>query len=213
VGAADSRTEQWQREFLAHTGGLTERIGMLLPPDADGLTVLDKPVPRPYWGPNDRPATIDDAIAHLMHRTRPGEHLNLAQMLTVVLALEALCQPTAAAFPTVHEHSAEAATALLAVRVRLRPFNDGSRHRHPVSPPVAQAAIRLRDALAGGEGKVPDEVKASIAAATQRLPLICRNLAGIAEAWSKRGAMFAPAVDLPVREDRVRERLAGRVGP
>jgi hypothetical protein len=157
--------------------------------------------------------TVGDAMVALAHHTRPGTNLSVAEVLAVCIAAETACRHTPVTGDGPPAIAEAAADAWRQVRVALRPINDGSRQRHDTRPVVVAAAIRLHDSVITGR---PDASSSDDLAplpglhkATQLLPAIAEQLRHQVQQWPATGQLRAYAADLPSREDRVAQQLAG----
>jgi hypothetical protein len=225
---ADTAAEGADAEPLApyvHLLGacvLVERTGAIEPPSAQDAQLLDRAIPAPLsQAPGTAAERITEAMAGLIHHTRPGTSLSIAEALAVCIAAETLCA-TAANLPDREQSEAgdlkSAAHAWRQVRTELHPFNDGSRHRHEQRPTAVAWAIRLHDTLRQttfvapapqdhtrtSEPNVSDAVSACIA----QLPELGQHLCELIQQWPATGQVLAYAQQLPHREDRLAQRLA-----
>jgi hypothetical protein len=189
-----------------------ERTGAIEPPTARQAWLLDRPLPSPVAAQEATPDTVGDAMVALAHHTRPGTNLSVAEVLAVCIAAETTCQHT----PVSEESGpalAEAADAWRQVRAALRPINDGSRQRHDTRPMVVAAAIRLHDSVMTGlpDASSSDDLRPlpGLHTAIQLLPAIAEQLRQQVQQWPATGQLCAYAADLPSREDRVAQQLAG----
>jgi hypothetical protein len=205
---------------------LVERTGAIEPPTAEQARLLDRAIPTPLSQPPGTVAErITEAITGLIHHTRPGMNLSIAEVLAVCLAAETLC----AAAASLHDRDQlesdglkSAAHAWGQVGIELRPFNDGSRRHHEDRPTVVAWAIRLHDALlqttSTRAATAPEDpaieaardVDDAVFACIQQLPTLGQHLCGLIQHWPARDQVLAYAQQLPRREDRLDQQLAGR---
>lgn len=196
---------------------LVQQTAALTPPNRADAALLDRPVPG--WsttGAFDPAAAVPDAVAVLVQATaQPPEPVSIAEVLAYTLAAQTLSSAAAHLHPAGRPEPGAgqaAADAWRAVRVVLRPFHDGSRHRHPHAPAAVQAAGRLHTTLSRD---IPEPaawsqaLRSAVAAGAQHLPTLAAHLDRIVRSSAETGALLAYAVDLPPREDRVSEHLRG----
>lgn len=204
---------------------LVERTGVIEPPTAEHARLLDRGIPTPLSQPPGTPAErITDATAGLIHHTRAGTNLSIAEVLAVCIAAETLCatasilhQPTELESETLKS----AAHAWRQVGIELQPFNDGSRHRHEDRPTLIAWATRLHDTLrqptptnlatAPGDCATQDArgVGDAVAACIPQLPTLGQHLCELIQQWPATGQVLAYAHQLPYREERLDQQLAG----
>ena len=203
---------------------LVERTGAIEPPTAEDARLLDRAIPPPLSQPPGTPAErITEAIAGLIHHTRPGTNLSIAEVLAVSIAAETLCATAA----TLHhdelksESLKSAARAWRQVGSDLRPFNDGSRRRHEDRPTVVTWAIRLHDTLrrttptlvaTAPKDRVTRDARDvcdAVSACVPQLSTLGQHLCKVIQQWPARGQILTHVQQLPYREDRLDQRLAG----
>ncbi|WP_375502684.1 hypothetical protein [uncultured Jatrophihabitans sp.] len=185
------------------------RDAALDPPTGSGSVILDAPIPgqavaEPIWAEG-----VLNAVADLVRATRPeSEPLTIGQTLAVTLAAEQLAVRAAelvgSTTPVAGARALDAAKAWRAVRVELRPFNDGTRRPQDYMPPVVQVAERVHAMTTIGfhASGLPGRQQAEIAAAAQHLPTLAINLSRTVQQWADGGMLLASDRDLPPREDR-----------
>jgi hypothetical protein len=201
---------EWLAE-VGHQAVLVQQAAALQPPTRDDAVVLDRPVPGPAAESSADPAlVVPDAVGVLLRATaRASDPPSVAEVLAYTLAAQTLSS-TAERLGPAGASAAErprAADAWRAVRVALRPYDDGSRHPHEHTPAGVTAAGRLHAVLSAVE---PDpatwtaSLRASVAAGAQHLPgLASQLLYRTVRSWADTGALIAYARDLPPREERV----------
>ncbi|MHA3700732.1 hypothetical protein ACXR2U_00990 [Jatrophihabitans sp. YIM 134969] len=197
-------------------GAVVSRFAALDPPNAEHAAVLDRPVPDPFPNVGSHSARIDEAVAGLVHSTRPGTGPHsVAAILAVTIAAETLCRATARPGDGDAADVQKAAVAWSNVRSAFAPFNDGSREPQTVRPVAASYALSVNrvlhharvqeqvDGVGSGILVVAPEV-------ARRLPVIARHLGAAVVEATNGGRLLAHACDLPLRESRVEQFLAGR---
>jgi len=213
-------------EHVRRAGILVERTGAIEPPSASDARPLDRAIPSPLSQPPQQPADrITEAMAGLVHYTRPGAQLAVAEVLAVGLAAETLCVSAATLHSPNHpqfEAMTSAGQAWRRVGVALQPFNDGSRHRHDDLSTAVGWAIQLHETLRqtnvtgvqiahdGGPLNGKGDIRDGVAACVAQLPELGANLCELIQGWPRGGRVLAYAQQLPPREDRIREHLDGR---
>jgi hypothetical protein len=207
-------------EWLAQVGHqavLVQQAAALQPPTRADAVVLDRPVPGPPAQSSiDAALVIPDAVGVLLRATaRASDPPSVAEVLAYTLAAQTLSS-TAERLGPAGASAAErpgAADAWRAVRVALRPYDDGSRHPHEHTPPGVTAAGRLHAVLSTVE-PAPEtwtaSLRASVAAGAQHLPTLASQLLyRTVRSWADTGALIAYARDLPPRDERVAAYLRG----
>jgi hypothetical protein len=169
---------EWLAE-VGHQAVLVQQAAALQPPTRDDAVVLDRPVPGPAADPA---LVVPDAVGVLLRATaRASDPPSVAEVLAYTLAAQTLSS-TAERLGPAGASAAErprAADAWRAVRVALRPYDDGSRHPHEHTPAGVTAAGRLHAVLSAVE---PDpatwtaSLRASVAAGAQHLPGLASQL-------------------------------------
>lgn len=209
---------EWLDEIDTHTLWIGHDASRLPPPPRD-LAILDTPLPahRTTGDPvgHDAASQVIDATATLLQATRHrSPPLSISAVAAATIAAESLAA-------TAHRlrldstgagDAATAARAWAAVRVTLRPLHDGSRGPQPEASTLLDAAARLNQQLrliAADPDDVTATTRAAVGAAAQQLPAIAANLQTAASAWAASGRVLAFARDLPPREDRITQHLAG----
>jgi hypothetical protein len=124
---------QWLTE-AGHQAVLAQQAAALQPPTRADAVILDRPVPGPPAESPIEPAlVVPDALGVLLRATaRASDPPSVAEVLAYTLAAQTLSS-TAERLAPADAASAErppAADAWRAVRVALRPYDDGSRHPH-----------------------------------------------------------------------------------
>ncbi|HEY3717780.1 MAG TPA: hypothetical protein VGL39_24915 [Jatrophihabitantaceae bacterium] len=210
VPAADWLSDVQRQAVLVQLSAATQ------PPTRTAATILDRPVAATLTSRHSDADLVRTATAVLVAATsKPSQRRSLAEVLAYTLAAETLASAAEALRHAGTEATPAQATAAdgwRAVRAALRPFNDGSRHRHDVAPPAVDAARRLQAALrhAGSRPSTwSTPLRVAVAAASQHLPTLATQLHRTACSWADTGALFAYARDLPFRPQRVAEHLAG----
>src|SRR4051794_33840580 len=207
-------------EWLAEVGQqavLVQQAAALQPPSRADAVVLDRPVPGPAADSSTDPAlVVPDAVGVLLRATaRASDPPSVAEVLAFTLAAQTL-SATAERLAPADASAAQrprAADAWRAVRVALRPYDDGSRHPHEHTPPGVSAAGRLHAVLsaAGSDSATwTASLRASVAAGAQHLPTLASHLLyRTVRSWADTGALIAYARDLRPREERVAAYLRG----
>jgi hypothetical protein len=207
---------EWLAE-VGHQAVLVQQAAALQPPSRADAVVLDRPVPGPAAESSIDPViVVPDAVGILLRATaRASEPPSVAEVLAYTLAAQTLSS-TAERLGPAGASAAErprAAEAWRAVRVALRPYDDGSRHPHGHAPTGVTAAGRLHAVLSAVE---PDpatwtaSLRASVAAGAQHLPALASQLLyRTVRSWADTGALIAYARDLPPRGERVAAYLRG----
>jgi hypothetical protein len=213
LSAGEQPTSGPQLAYLRRTTVLVERTGAIEPPTARQAWLLDRPLPSPAAAHDPARDTVGDSMLALAHHTRPGTNLSIAEVLAVCIAAETVCRHTPVSEDSDPTLADAAADAWRQVRAALRPINDGSRQRHDTPPAVVAAAIRLHDSVVTGR---PDASSSDdpgplpgLHTAIQLLPAIAEQLRPQVQQWPATGQLHAYAADLPFREDRVAQQLAG----
>ena len=212
LSAAEQPTTGPQLAYLRRATVLVERTGAIEPPTARQAWLLDRPLPSPVAAHEATPDMVGDAMAALAHHTRPGANLSVAEVLAVCIAAETACRHTPVSEDSEPALADAAADAWRQVRAALRPINDGSRQRHDTRPVVVAASIRLHDCVVTGRpGASFDDLGplSGLHTAIQLLPAIAEQLRQQVQQWPTTGQLRAYAADLPSREDRVAQQLAG----
>jgi hypothetical protein len=212
LSAGEHPTTGPQLAYLRRATVLVERTGAIEPPTARQAWLLDRPLPSPVATHEATPDTVGDAMAALAHHTRPGTNLSVAEVLAVCIAAETASRHTPVSEDSAPALAEGAADAWRQVRAALRPINDGSRQRHDTRPVVVAAAIRLHDLVVTGRSDaLSDDLGplSGLHTATQLLPAIAEQLRQQVQQWPATGQLRAYAADLPSREDRVAQQLAG----
>ncbi|HEX8081461.1 MAG TPA: hypothetical protein VF557_14715 [Jatrophihabitans sp.] len=213
LSAGEQPTMGPQLAYLRRATVLVERTGAIEPPTARQAWLLDRPLPSPVAAHEATPDTIGDAMVALAHHSRPGTNLSVAEVLAVCIAAETACRHTPVSADSGPALAEAAADAWRQVRVALRPINDGSRQRHDTRPVVVAAAIRLHDSVVTGraDASSSDDLGplSGLRTATQLLPAIAEQLRQQVQQWPATRQLCAYAADLPSREDRVAQQLAG----
>jgi hypothetical protein len=199
-----------QLAYVRRATVLVERTGAIEPPMARHAWLLDRPLPSPVAAHEATTDAVGDAMAALAHHTRPGTNLSVAEVLAVCIAAETACRhtPVSDGPPALAESAAD---AWRQVRAALRPINDGSRQRHDTRPAVVAAAKRLHDSVAAGQRRASNDsvMHSDLHSAIQLLPAIADQLRQQVQQWPATGQLRSYAADLPSREDRVAQQLAG----
>jgi hypothetical protein len=214
LNAGEQSTTGPELAYLRRATVLVEHTGAIEPPTARQAWLLDRPLPSPVAVQEATSDTVGDAMVALAHHTRPGINLSVAEVLAVCIAAETACRYTPVSEASEPALADAAADAWREVRAALRPINDGSRQRHDTRPAVVAAAIRLHDSVVTGR---PDASPSSgnleplpgLYTAIQLLPAIAEQLRQQVHQWPATGQLRAYAADLPSREDRVAQQLAG----
>ena len=211
LSAGEQPTNGPQLAHLRRATALVERTGAIEPPTARQAWLLDRPLPSPDVAHEAIPDTVGDAMAALAHHTRPGTNLSVAEVLAVCIAAETACRHTPVSEDSRSALAVAAADAWRQVRAALRPINDGSRQRHDTPPAVVAAAIRLHDSVVTGRQHSSDDPgpHSTLHSAIQLLPAIAEQLRQQVQQWPATRQLRAYAADLPSREDRVAQQLAG----
>jgi hypothetical protein len=210
VPAAEWLNQVQRQAILVQLSAATQ------PPTRAAATILDRPLAATHTGHHTDADVVRHATALLVHATsKPSQRPSLAEVLAYTIAAEALSGAAEAlrrAGSQAAPGQGSAADGWRAVRAALRPFNDGSRHRHEPAPPAVDAArhldAALRDAGPGPSGW-STSLRAAVAAASQHLPTLATHLNRTACSWADAGALLAYARDLPFRQQRIAEHLAG----
>src|SRR3954453_14249684 len=207
---------QWLAE-AGHQGVGVQQAAALQPPSRADAVVLDRPVPGPAAESSVDPAVVvPDAVGVLVRATaRASDPPSVAEVLAYTLAAQRLSS-TAERLTPADASAAErprAADAWRAVRVALRPYDDGSRHPHEHTPSGVTTAGRLHAVLTAVE---PDpatwtaSLRASVAAGVQHLPTLAGQLLyRTVRSWAGAGTLIAYSLDLPPREERGAAYLRG----
>jgi hypothetical protein len=204
---------------LQHAALQVEHSAARHPPTREGFAGLDQPVPFPTRSRHVEIANlIHEATATLLNATRPGsEPLSLAQLLAVTFAAETLSDAAQLRLvgrpigPPASGSIGTAGEAWQTVRFQLRPFNDGSRRRQTDRPAAVSVALELHGALRRQDPTAPDDAATTaLVRAIQHLPALATNLHAAVSQWAKTGTLFAYACELPPRDDRITQQLAGR---
>ncbi|HEX8093493.1 hypothetical protein [Jatrophihabitans sp.] len=201
-----------QLAYLRRTTVLVEQTGAIEPPTARHAWLLDRPLPSPVAAHEATPDTVGEAMVALAHHTRVGTNLSVAEVLAVCIAAETACRHTPVSEDSAPALTDAAADAWRQVRVTLRPINDGSRQRHDTRPAVVAAAIRLHDSVVTGRPDPSSDNLGQLSglhSAIQLLPAIAEQLRQQVHQWPATGQLRAYAADLPSREERVTQQLAG----
>jgi hypothetical protein len=196
---------------------LVQQAAALRPPARADAVLLDRPVPGPSAATSVDPAlVVPDSVGVLLRATaRANDPPSVAEVLAYTLAAQALSSTAERLAPAGASAAKRprAADAWRAVRVALRPYDDGSRHPHEHTPPGVTAAGRLHALLTAVE---PDpatwtaSLRASVAAGAQHLPTLASQLLyRTVRSWVDTGALIAYARDLPPRDERVAAYLRG----
>lgn len=196
---------------------LLERTGAIEPPARYDTRLLHRPVPWPAGirPRHERLHQAHEALAALVHHSRPTMTLTLSEVLAVSIAAETACRHAESGLDSETGSPSAAAAAWRAVRTELQPFNDGSRHYRHERPPIIAAALALHDALRRSPPPVTASQLGDVSAATlpaatgALLPVLAEHLCHQVNRWASSGALHAYAIDLRSREDRVEQQLAG----
>src|SRR4051794_11980555 len=207
---------QWLAD-VGHQAVLVQQAAALRPPTRADAVVLDRPVPGPAAESSIDPAlVVPDAVGVILRATaRASDPPSVAEVLAYTLAAQTLsstAERLGPAGPSAAERP-RAANSWRAVRVALRPYDDGSRHPHEHTPSGVTAAGRLHAVLSAVE---PDpatwtaSLRASVAAGAQHLPTLASQLLyRTVRSWADTRALIAYARDLPPRDERVAAYLRG----
>jgi hypothetical protein len=217
LSAGEQSTTGPQLAYLRRATALVERTGAIEPPTARQAWLLDRPLPSPVAAHEATRGTVSDAMVALAHHTRPGTNLSVAEVLAVCIAAETACRHTPVSEDSEPALADAAADAWRQVRAVLRPINDGSRQRHDTLPAVVAAAIRLHDSVVTGrpDASSSDDLGplSGLHTAIQLLPAIAEQLRQQVQQWPATGQLRVYAADLPFREDRIAQQLAGHRPP
>lgn len=191
------------------------REAALRPPEPCDFAALDRPIPNPDTpAVEDLAASVREATARLINSSeRRDTQLTIAQVLARATAAEALARAAEAisnADPPLEGH-AGAGDSWQAVRVALRPFDDGSRRPQRAVDIGTAAALGLHAALqrSGDPMSWDQRLTDAVSASAQLLPLHARQLERTVNRWTLDGRIVAYACDLPYREGRAPAYLAG----
>lgn len=207
---------EWLTE-TRHQGILVLQTAALNPPSRADNVLLDCPVPGPAAEASMDPAlVISDAVGVLLRATaRASDPPTVVEVLGYTIAAQTLSSAAENLGPPGAPHSEQprASKAWRAVRVALRPYDDGSRRHHDHAPPGVAAAGRLHAVLSAA-GSDPAtwtaSLRAAVAAAAQHLPTFASQLLyGTVRQWADSGALIGYARDMPPREERVAAFLRG----
>lgn len=206
---------EWLAE-VGHQAVLVQQAAALHPPTRADAVVLDRPVPGPAAESSVDPAiVVPDAVGVLLRATaRASYPPSVAEVLAYTLAAQTLSS-TAQGLAPADASAAErprAADAWRAVRVALRPYDDGSRQPHEHTPPGVTAAGRLHAVLTAESDPATwtASLRSAVAAGVQHLPTLASQLLyRTVRSWADTGALIAYARDLPPREERVAAYLRG----
>jgi hypothetical protein len=207
---------QWLAE-VRHQAVLVQQTAALQPPTRTDAAILDRPVPGPAADRSVDPATVvPDAVGVLLRATaRAIDPPAVAEVLAYTIAAQTLSSAAerlgSAGAPAAGQ--ARASDAWRAVRVALRPYDDGSRRHHEHAPPGVTAAGRLHAVLSDA-GPDPTtwtaSLRASVAFGAQHLPAFASQLLyRTVRYWADTGALIGYARDMPPREERVAAYLRG----
>ncbi len=207
---------EWLTE-IRHQVVLVLQTAALNPPSRADTILLDRPVPGPAAEASMDPAlVVSDAVGVLLRATaRAGDPPSVVEVLAYTIAAQTLsfaAEHLAPAGPQDGEQP-RASEGWRAVRVALRPYEDGSRRHHQHAPLGVTAAGRLHAVLSAAG---PDPVtwtaslRTSIAAGAQHLPTFASQLLyRTVRQWADSGALIGFARDMPPREERVAAFLRG----
>lgn len=212
-------------EWLAAVRRRTVRVqqtAALQPPRSCDAVLLDHPLPDPTvsraFGRGSDPAVVvTETVAVLLRATARGaDPPSVSEVLAFSLGAETLCRAAEALPPGGWAEDGLTATAApsqtwRAVRMALRPFDDGSRRPHRDAEAAVQAAGRLYAVLRRAEedpATYPASLRNAVAAAAQHLPALARQLDSAVGRWAATGAVLAHACDLPPRDERLPAQLA-----
>lgn len=207
---------QWLTE-AGHQAVLVQQAAALQPPARADAVLLDRPVPDPAAGTLIDPAlVVPDAVGVLLRVTaRANDPPSVAEVLAYTLAAQTLSSTAERLGPADAPDAdrPKAADAWRAVRIALRPYDDGSRHPHGHTPAGVTAAGRLHAVLAAVDpdpATWPPSVRASVTAGAQHLPTLASQLLyRTLRSWGDTGTLIAYARDVPPREERIAAYLRG----
>ena len=227
AGGGDQQSPDVDRALIITeaSSGVLFQFAALDPPAAVDYAALHRPVPDPSARPTSVEAAALEASAALVHATRPGtEPHPIADILAVATAATTTCRFVAATNPGddgVAALGRDAARAWVEVREQLAPFNDSSRRSQPVRPPAVESALALHRSLqstawvsvAASQEVVPDaRLGAGVGVLVGRLAAVAERMDASVADGVARGRFMAYAVDVAMRDDRVRPFLQGRRG-
>jgi hypothetical protein len=207
---------KWLTE-TQHQVVLVLQIAALNPPSRSDAVLLDHPVPGPAAeSVVDAALVVSDTVGVLLGATaRASDPPSVAEVLAYTIAAQTLSSAAEhlgpAGAPDVGQPTAP--DAWRAVRVALRPYDDGSRRHHEHASPGVAAAGRLH-AVLGAAGPDPASwtasLRTSVAAGVQHLPTLAGQLLyRTVRHWADSGALIGYARDMPPREERVAAFLRG----
>ena len=207
---------EWVTE-VQHRAVFVLQTAALQPPSRADAVLLDRPVPGLMAAASvDAALVVPDAVGVLLRATaRASEPPSVAEVLAYTIGAQTLSS-AAEGLGSADAPDAgplKASDAWRAVRVALRPFDDGSRHPHDHTPPGVTAAGRLH-AVLSAVGSDPTSwtaaLRASVAAGAQHLPTFASQLLyRTVRHWADAGALIAYARDVPPREEHVAAYLRG----
>jgi hypothetical protein len=186
---------EWLTE-TRHQAVLVLQTAALNPPSRADSVLLDRPVPGPAADASMDPAlVVSDAVGVLLRATaRASDPPSVVEVLAYTIAAQTLSSAAEHLGPA-GAHDAErpkASEAWRAVRVALRPYEDGSRRHHEHAPPGVAAAGRLHAVLSAA-GSDPAtwtaSLRTSVVAGAQHLPTFASQLLyRTVRHWADRGS-------------------------
>ena len=207
---------EWLTE-TQHRAILVVQTAALIPPSRADAVLLDHPVPGPTAESLvDAALVVSDTVGVLLGATaRATESPSVAEVLAYAIAAQTLSSAAGHFGPDGAPDAGQprAPEAWRAVRVALRPYDDGSRRHHEHAPPGVAAAGRLHAVLSGVGGDPATwtaSLRASVAAGAQHLPTLANQLLyRTVRHWADSGALIGYARDMPPQEERVAAFLRG----
>jgi hypothetical protein len=216
LGLPAGPAAEWLIE-TRHQAVLVLQTAAVNPPTRADTVLLDRPVPGPAAEASIDPAlVVSDAVGVLLRATaRATDPPTVVEVLAYTIAAQTLSSAAEHLGPPGAPHSEQprASKAWRAVRVALRPYDDGSRRHHDHAPPGVAAAGRLH-AILSAAGSDPAtwtaSLRTSVAAGAQHLPTFASQLLyRTVRHWADSGALIGYARDMPPREERVAAFLRG----
>lgn len=207
-------------EWLAearHQAVLVQQTAALQPPTRTDAAILDRPVPGPAADRSVDPATVvPDAVGVLLRATARGsDPPSVAEVSAYTIAAQTLSSAAQRLGPASGSVAgpSSASDAWGAVRVALRPYEDGSRRPHAHAPSGVTAAGQLHAVLseAGSDPATwTASLRESVAAGAQHLPTFANQLLyRTVRHWADTGTLIGYARDMPPRDERVAAYLRG----
>lgn len=202
------------------SSGVLFQFASLDPPTAVDYAALRRPVPDPSPEVHSASDVVREASAALVHATRPGTGPHsIADLLAISTAAATVCRYVqklhlAVGDDQIATQASEAIRAWTEVRDQLAPFNDGSRRSQIDRPPPVVHASSLHRFFQM-QLLAPPGVPAcgpgadGVALVVDRLATVADHLVLAFSDGVASGRLMAHAVDLPLRESRVRPFLEG----